>query len=241
MLPRSWDTAAQFYSDRACYPIGELPEGSVTISAAPDRAASRCCLWLCMMPGRALVSCRESLTARIEDALGDIAEPSQLLARSTMDRLIQAVGNVSSVYDGAKLVCDESTVRPTMAEGIRRLTVEDAPMAIHDLSSVEIPNDTGYLLHDGCAHASFVGNCAVSFAATHPSDTEAIANMMVGTLPEFRKQGHGRAVASATTGEVLRRGKVALWGSESANIAAIRTAESCGFEHFCQVLEVREE
>lgn len=240
MQPLSLHSAARFYSERACYPLDELPDGCVTLSASPARSTAKCCLWLCVMPDKALVSCRESMAVKIEGIVGDIGDPVELMTRTVRDRLIAAIGGATAAYEGTKLVCDESSLRSVTAEGVRRLTPERAPGAIHDLASVGIPNDVGYLLHDGCAHASFVGQCAVSFAATHPCEVETIGDMMVGTLPMFRRQGHGRAVTSAATQEVLRQGKIAVWGSESSNRAAIKTAESCGYERFCRVLEIRE-
>ena len=241
MRPSSLQAVARFYSRRAHHSLEQLPDGRVTLTASAARSTDRCCLWVGVMQGKALVSCPETTVPQIEKVLGDLEAPGQLRASAIKDRLIAIAAAEKSVetYEGVKLACDDSTFRPAITDRIRKLTVESAPTAIHHLASIGIPDDVGYLLHDSTAYACYVGEDPVSFAATHPCEAEDIGNMMVGTLQDHRRRGYGKASASATTSEVLRQGRTAVWGTEAGNRAAIRAAESLGYECFCWVFEIR--
>ena len=193
------------------------------------------------MQGKALVSCPETTAPQVEGVLGDLEVPGELRTSAIKDRLITiaAAGKSVEAYEGVKLACDDSTFRSATTDGIRKLTVESAPTAVHHLASVGIPDDTRYLLQDCTAFAYYLGENPVAFAATHPCEAEDIGNMMVGTLREHRRRGYGKATASATTSEALRQGRTTVWGTEVGNHAAIRTAESLGYERFCWVFEIR--
>ena len=56
---------------------------------------------------------------------------------------------------------------------------------------------------------------------------------------EHRRRGYGKAVVSATTGELLRQGRVGVYGTATSNIASIRTARSVGYHPFATVFEAR--
>ena len=241
MQASSLQAVARFYSQRAHYSLEQLPDRNVTLSASAARSTDRCCLWVGVMQGKALVSCPETTAPKIEGVLGDLEIPGQLRARAVKDHLIAIVAAGKSVetYEGVKLACDDSTFRPVTTDRAHKLTVESAPTAIYHLASIGIPDDVEYLLHDSTAYAYYVGGDPVSFAATHPCEAKDIGNMMVGTRQEYRRRGYGKAAASGTTREVLRQGRTAVWGSEARNHAAIRTAESLGYEHFCWVFEIR--
>ena len=237
----SLQAVARFYSQRAHHSLEQLPEGRVTLTVSVTRSTDRCCLWVGVMQGKALVSCPETMAPQIEGVLGDLETPGQLRAGAVIDRLLAiatAERNVE-IYQGVKLACDDSTFRPATTDGVRKLTVESAPTVIRHLARIGIPDDVGYLLHDSTAYAYYIGENPVSFAATHPCEAEDIGNMMVGTLQEHRRRGYGKTSASATTSEVLRQGRTPVWGTEADNHAAIRTAESLGYERFCWVCEVR--
>jgi len=92
-----------------------------------------------------------------------------------------------------------------------------------------------------CAFAYFLDDEPVSFCTTHHGYmSDRIGNLCVqGTLEQHRCRGYGKATASATTDNILRQGRIPVWGTSIDNIASIKTAKAIGYQVFCYVLEIR--
>jgi len=188
-------------------------------------------LTLYVLGDRALVSTVPELAKPVEGLVSAVASPAELAAASVEQKLFtlctQHVGGNAQLvpYSGLKLYCDEETYGRIVDEHVRRVTWDDAD----------------YFLKDNAAFAYWVDDSAVAFAGTHPVGefSGRVGNVMAGTLEEHRRRGYGKAVLSATTGELLRQGRVAVWGTEATNVASIRTARFVGYQPFATVFAVR--
>ena len=76
--------------------------------------------------------------------------------------------------------------------------------------------------------AAFERGIAVSFAYS-ASMTETYADISIDTLAEFRRRGIARAVVCRLIDEVVRLGKVPVWGATEDNTASLALAASLGF------------
>ena len=240
---------ADFYSGRADYPLRNIRAGMIVVAGSDKRyrGTGRCCLWMAVMNDRAFVSTQHELVDEVRNLVGIAALPQELVRDDIRGRLValcrDTLGdqNAYYLYDGVKLYCDEHTYIRIADEHVRKITHDTAADAIARLRSVDVPGDVDYLMADDAAFAYYVEDRPVAFAATHPmGDMSAgIGNIMVGTLESYRRRGYGKAVVSATTGELLRQGSVTVWGAYADNIPAIKTASSVGFQRYCRVFEVR--
>ena len=240
------DDVAQFYSVRAAFPLARLGRGEVVVSGA-DRRMGRAMLWLAVLGDRALASTQHELVESARGIAEKASTPEDLLTKectSSMLRLCEdALGPGAALrgYDGVKLYCSAERYVRVDDVSVRRITRETAPQAIRHLRQEYIPDDVDYLLADDAAFACYVGDAPVGFAGTHPVDdfSDRIGNTMIGVMASYRRRGYGKALASATAGELIRQGRTAVWGTGADNIPAIRTAHSVGYELYCRLFEVR--
>lgn len=249
MQSESIDHVADFYSIPADYTLRSLPRGKILVAGSKKRYknAGRSILWAAVLKDRALVSTQYELVPTIRDLVMKASSPRDLLAEKMRNRLIALCAAILRpeegcyVYDGVKLYCNERTYVPIADENVRRITRQTAGQAMARLRPVGIPDDVDYLLADDAAFAYYVEDQPVAFAGTHPAGpmSDRIGDAMVGTLEQYRRRGYGKAVASATTGELLRQERVTVWGAAADNVAAIKTASSVGFQLYCRVFEIR--
>jgi L-amino acid N-acyltransferase YncA len=59
--------------------------------------------------------------------------------------------------------------------------------------------------------------------------TETLADISIETLEGYRRRGIGRAVVARLIDEVIRLGKVPVWGATEDNTASLALAASLGF------------
>jgi GNAT superfamily N-acetyltransferase len=238
-----------YYSGRAGYPLGGVLPGEVRVftSESPHRRAMRSVLVLYVLSDRALVSTQHELVKPVEGLVSVVATAGELADESIHQQLFrlcaERLGRDARLvpYSGVKLYCDEEEYVRIVDEHVRRVTRGDVDIVMAALRVVGAPDDPDYFLKDDAAFAYWVDDTPVSFAGTHPVGefSDRIGNVMVGTLDGHRRRGYGKAVVSATTGELLRQGRVAVWGTETTNVASIRTARSVGYQPFATVFEVR--
>jgi GNAT superfamily N-acetyltransferase len=195
---------------------------------------------------RAIVSTQYGLVDRVREVVREISTAGELLRGDVKAKLASlcaaaAEGRPLRLCGGPKLYCAAGMHKVVRDPRVLRLTRETAHAAVGVLVLPGIEWSIDYLLHDNAAFAYFLGNRAVAFAGTHPAGTLAdrIGDVMVETLEPYRRRGYGRAVVSATTGALIEQGRVAVWGTSHDNAAAIRTAESLGYQVFCHEFSVR--
>ena len=240
---------ARFYAERAGYPLDTLRPGEVVVSHAPCSAPSPSSrrsrvLSLWVEADRAVFIAAPGYRHLLDGLLRSVSSPTELLNPGTVPSVAERLaaqnrGLVS--YLGRKYCCDRHTVRPVFDAAVHKLTPEAAPQAIRQLKSVGIPEDAAYLLAEDAAFAYYCTDAAVAFAGTHPAKRtdSATADVMLGTLPQYRRRGFGKAVISATTDAVISRNRVAVWGMSYDNVAAMRTAAAIGYQEYCTLLDLR--
>ena len=243
------DHVADFYSVRADFPLAELRSGEVVVVGSDRRYRSkgRCMLWLAVLGDRALVSTQHELVEATRHVVEQARTPEELLAEdftSSILRLCEnALGPGAALrgYDGVKLYCCAEHYVRTDDPNVRRITHENTKHVMRHLREEGIPDDADYLLADNAAFAYWLEEIPVAFAGTHPVGefSDRIGNIMVGVLEPYRRRGYGKALVSATTGELLRQGRTVVWGALADNVPAIKTAHSVGYELYCRLFEVR--
>jgi GNAT superfamily N-acetyltransferase len=240
---------ADFYSTYADYPLCNIKSGEIIVAGSDKRykEMGNCILWAGVFRDRYIISTQHELVDRVQTIVRKVFSPRQIFLNEMRDYLIalyhEILGdeNACYVYSGTKLYCDKQTYVHTKDNNVRKITRKNAGEVIERLLPVGIPDDVDYLLTDDVAFAYYTWEQPVAFAGTHPvgSMTDKIGNVMVGTLEQYRRQGYGKAVVSATTGALLEQGRIAVYGTSDDNIASIRTALSVGFIVYCQILEIR--
>lgn len=248
-IKRPVDHVAHFYSVRAGFPLGDLRSGEITVVGSDQRYRQngRTKFFMAILHDRALVSTQHEMVAMVRPIVEKAEEPCQLHDEAIISSLIklcaEATGDATDLYqyEGVKLYCDPENYVLVMDSNVRRITRRDAGEAIAALREVGIPDDVDYLLADNAAFAYYVDNAPVGFAGTHPVGefSDRIGNICVGVLGRHHRRGYGKALVSATTGELLHQGRTAVWGTAANNAAAIKTAQSVGYNHYCWLLELR--
>lgn len=240
---------ADFYSQRADYPLRSIEPGEIIVAGSDKRyrETGRSMLWMAVFNDRAFVSTQSELAEKVRDVVGKVFTQEQFHDDDVRNRLEMVCrGRLTSknkyyLYSGMKLYCDKDTHICIRDESVRKLTRDNAAEAITRLSSVGIPDEAGYLLTDNAACAYYAEGHPVAFAGTHPAGgmSDRIGDVMVGTLDGYRRHGYGKAVLSATTGTLIGQGRVAVLGTYDDNIAVVKTGQSVGFRVYCRVFEVR--
>ena len=250
----SLDAVGRFYSGRAGYPLHELEPGAFVVVDSTDMNESRSThharvVWMWVMEDRAILASRPDHAPLLREVARGVAAPSDLMRPEMVRELTTRCSTLARSsrslrpYLGRKYYCDAMMHRPVHDESVHKLTRENAPPAMRELRCVGIPDDLSYLLAEDAAYAYFLGDSPVAFAGTHPARTMAncVGDVMAGTLAEHRRRGCGKAVISATTGEVVSRGRVAVWGMSHDNVPAMKTASAVGYQQYCEVFELRSE
>ena len=111
------------------------------------------------------------------------------------------------------------------------------PMTLAEKPRRSVPEESVAL---GTAFGAFVGGELASWAEATPlpTVTERFGVMLVGieTRVAFRRRGYARAALAALTREVVGRGLTPLYGCAATNVASARTARSCGYAQYGEML-----
>ena len=113
----------------------------------------------------------------------------------------------------------------------RRLTLADGPAFEAVAPSWALRSWDGFasMIHSGAAFGLPSGDTFAAIAWTYESDSDH-DKVGVATIPQFRRLGLGKAVASAMIAHILRdRRKQPLWVTTPANVASMALARSLGF------------
>jgi hypothetical protein len=73
---------------------------------------------------------------------------------------------------------------------------------------------------------------SVSDAPYMPYMADAVQQVGINTLPEYRRRGYAREVASACVSKILAGGKCPQWTGDIFNFASHKLAFSLGFKYF---------
>jgi GNAT superfamily N-acetyltransferase len=119
---------------------------------------------------------------------------------------------------------------------VRRLTAEDAELfKAFEASATEQDLDDAYVeLDHWRVFGALVEGKLVAAASMYPWDNSKIADMGVLTLPEYRGQGHGKAVVQALAKHAYELGYEPQYRHQSHNLSSKGVALGCGFEFFGQ-------
>lgn len=254
----SVERVADFYSLRADYPLRSLRADEKVVVGSdvryskaerPQRVPQTAALWMAVFDDRCLVSTRHELVYEVERTVQAVEVPAELMDPPIQTRLLElclaALPGTLTTYSGVKRLCDGRDYQRINDPNVRKLTSADLPL-IMDRFYPDVPGDdpdyAEEILGGDAAFAYYVGDEPVSLAHTHHPGPmcDHIGDLSVeGTLESHRRRGYGKAVVSATTGEVLRQGRVPVWGAFDEDVAVRRTASSVGFQIFCRVFEVR--
>lgn len=112
----------------------------------------------------------------------------------------------------------------------RRLTPELWPQVPPSLSAT-----LATAMERRAVFCALVDGQPVSFAWA-PLRSERWFDLWVETMPVFRRQGLGRAVASAVIHHEHSEGRAPVWGAPASNAAALALGRSLGFVDCAQTL-----
>ena len=241
---------ADFYSPRADYPLRRLQPGAPVVVGSDVRSSGEACpLWMAVFDDACLVSTRHELVGQVGDIIHAAGAPSEFLEEKVRGRLLDLCSRTlrreCSTYAGVKLFCAEDTYVRVDAPSVRKLTRADLSPVMAAFYPDVRPDDPEYaeeILGGHAAFACYLRGEPVALAHTHHPGymCDSIGDLSVeGVLPPYRRCGYGKAVVSATTGEVLRQQRTPVWGAFDDNTAARETARSVGYRVFCRVLEIR--
>jgi hypothetical protein len=243
------DVIADFYSERAGYPLRSLQAGQTVVEASDLRCSGRSgtVLQLHALADRVMVSTPPQLRDEVEEVVLKAQDEACLLTRGVADLSALCASrlggaNALYVYEGVRLFCTQDTYVFFEDANVRQITRQDALAVIAQLRDEGIPDDVDYLLADNAAFIYLVNGRAASFAATHPVGrfSDRVGNVMVGTVGEFRRRGYDKKVVSATTKALLGQGRIALYATTADNVASLATATAVGYQEHCRVFEVRQ-
>lgn len=246
------DIVGRFYSKRALYPLETLERGRIVVAepsgiVGSEPAHRRWVLWMAVFPDRAVLIAPAEYTTSLREVVVRAAEPSDLRNPEVLVDLtarctaIAADSTALRTYAGRKFCCDAGMLQLSQDANVHQLAFDNASRAIRRLAAVGIPDDASYLLAEDTAFAYFLDGEPVAFAGTHPAGDmcDRIGDVMVGVLEGYRRRGFGSSVVSATTQAVVARGKVAVWGMSHSDTPAMKTAESIGYQQYCELFELR--
>jgi len=129
------------------------------------------------------------------------------------------------------LECVADTFRPCQPYAVRWLDVEaDYPLARDSWAFPISPEDWRSFRDEGYQYCAVVEDGRiVSIAAVWSYSDQAWELAAVATLPEFRRRGYGKSVASFVTAAILSEGRRATCLTAADNVAMQQTAQSVGF------------
>jgi len=135
------------------------------------------------------------------------------------------------------LVCTREMFRPYRIDGLRWWAADEWEAAYKAYEGVW-PDSTPWsradwdeLYSQGYRYCSVLRNGkAVASAGLLPRTNEEWEVIAVGTAPEFRNQGYGKAIVSFVTETILESGRDATIGFRESNTPMRRTAVALGYE-----------
>jgi GNAT superfamily N-acetyltransferase len=127
-------------------------------------------------------------------------------------------------------------VAGTWFEGVRLYCEPDSFVDLSCGSAVEVPAGCvpGVAADHEWGGAVFgltIDGRVVSRAAVKPL-SDAVWDLSVETLTQYRGRGYAKSVVSAAVKHILARGVLAGWGCDRTNAASLRLARSVGFRQY---------
>lgn len=134
---------------------------------------------------------------------------------------------------------ERSAFIPVDTTGVRILTADDRP-AMEELHAHVEENRRWYVETDHpIVFGRFVDGTLVAVASHFLFDDYRIAAPGVLTHADWRQQGHGTAVVSATVQWALERDWIVEWCTNERNFGSMGIARRLGFSRFADELEFR--
>lgn len=158
------------------------------------------------------------------------------------DRLLSLVGDAAERVIGPAFVgyTDHDNFQPAHSDAVRLLGPQDAAAfaALQAACDSQDWDHGGSELGGQPVMGTFAG-AQLAAVAGYSLWGDRIAHLSVVTHPQFRGQGHGRAVISGLTAEVLRRGLVPQYRTLAANTPSMVLARGLGFASYATTVAVR--
>jgi len=156
-------------------------------------------------------------------------------ARATVKLAVQLLEVMAE--RGTHTVCTRETFRPYRIEGLRWWATDEWEEA-YKAHKGTWPHTTWFpedlwreLYSNGYRYCSLLVNGqGVATAGLWPRTEKVWEVIAVGTGPDFRKKGYGKAVVSFVTQTILNAGKVARLTFRKGNIPMERIAAALGYE-----------
>ena len=129
---------------------------------------------------------------------------------------------------------------PAPHEGVRRLSGDDEP-ALQRLAAACAGQDWEHSGIGGpgqVVFGAFAGETLVAAGMGEPRGA-TLLHIGIVTHPDYRGQGHGRAVVSAITAYGLTVGLIPWYQTLAANGPSIAVAHALGFSRYAETLAVR--
>jgi GNAT superfamily N-acetyltransferase len=197
-----------------------------------------CGVWCFQRRERVVVSAPRGWVSHLEAALRQVT-PEAVMDEAFLVRLFgrDVVRLIGPAFQGS---LDPDAFRPYAADGVRFLGPDDAP-AIEELRR-ECPEDAGESSWiDEEAHhlaARIDGHRILALTGYRPWSEDA-GDPCVLTHPLHRGRGWATATTSAVIAWALEEGKLLLYQTLEANLAAVKLAAKLGYRQYARYFAVR--
>jgi GNAT superfamily N-acetyltransferase len=173
------------------------------------------------------------LRHRVRDAEADEIFNQVFLADLLGDNFERLIG---PAFQGC---LEPSAFRQVSAKEVRPLTQEDSA-ALNRLRaecSTEDVQNSG--IDKSIEHMGYFQGAKLLAVAGYRQWTEDAGDPCILTHPESHGRGFGTAVTSAVVHRALNEGKLLLYQTLEANVAAVRIARKLGYEQYARHVAVR--
>lgn len=130
--------------------------------------------------------------------------------------------------------------RPAAGPNVRQLTTADEPALrlLAEACDEQEWEDVGIGRAEQVIFGAFAGERLVAAGMGEPL-AATLLHIGIVTHPDYRRQGHGRAVVSAISAYALAVGLVPRYQALAANTPSVAIARALGFTHYATTLAVR--
>lgn len=205
-------------------------------------------VWVFLLGDCGVISVRPDLKDRIGEAVASLENPRAFFDECVQQQIQSVCGEDFATVAIDILSCRPDQVQLHSCPGCRRMAEADVECYLTFQKAVSPACDleccrTDILrnIRDGIAVGVFRGGKMVSNAsAPHIAHMQDIIEEAgVETLPDYRKQGYGKAALSHCTKAILDLGRVPIYRLSKSNIASLRTAESVGYRRIAESILFR--
>lgn len=239
----------RFFSIRTGARIADVKPGQVAVATCERRTFAELGygfvlpLWLLHFGDRVVISVHPAALAEVSRLAWRLtpdevfADDFVVRAGEVLQSRLPGITAPAAPVGGSIALYHPGGAEPIPCDGeVRPLTPADAARWQGDrryMTAAEHPSATR-----GEAFGVFLGDALVADIMTHDPSVAEMAHLVaedgIEVAEAYHRRGYGRAVLSAWTHEMQRRGRACLHSTSLDNEASIRVAKSVGYHEYAR-------